>query len=112
MSGTNYATTPLLGIGLNMTWGPTAGGPVPPATGPQFPTDQMQYGMTPGVVVRGHAAGHRFMLVQNGATALAANAAVNIPTTPPLIVGGTGGTAGTATVAVPANAYFWADIGL
>lgn len=111
MSGAVYAITPNLGLALNMTWGPNSGGPSPPGTGPQFPTDIMQYGMQPGKVVRGSNA-LRYILCTNGATQLAANAVVNITMTPPFLIGGTGGQAGNTVVAVPANALCWCSIGV
>lgn len=111
MSGTvPYAITPSLGLALNMTWGPNSGGPSPPGTGPQFPTDILQYGMAPGKVVQGSNA-HRWMLAMNGAAALTAGATVNIGGPPNFVIGGTGGTAGTVLVAVPANSLCWADVG-
>lgn len=112
MSGTTlYSITPSLGVALNQTYGPGSGGPTPPATGPQFPPDIWQFGMQPGKVVQGNNA-HRFLLATNGASALGANAAVNVTMTPPFAIGGTGGQAGTTVVAVPANNLCWIDIGV
>lgn len=110
MSGTVYSITPSLGVALNMTWGNNAGGPSPPGTGPQFPTDIMQLGMQPGKIMRG-SNGQRYALCTNGGTALAANAVVNINTTT-WAIGGTGGQAGNTVVAVPANALCWCSIGI
>lgn len=112
MSGAVYSITPSLGVALNMTYGNNSGGPSPPATGPQFPPDLLQFGMQPGKVVRANNAA-RYILATNGATPLTANAVVNITMTPPFLIGGTGGTAGTGpAVAVPANALCWCNIGV
>lgn len=111
MSGsvTPYNITPTLGVALNQTYLP-AGSPLG-GTGPQFPTPGMQFGMTVGKVMRGNDS-NQYILVVNGNTQLAANAAVT--TGPPNFVVGTGtGVAGTApNFVIPPNALFWANIGL
>jgi len=111
MSGsvTPYSITPSLGVGLNMWWSTTGAGSVG-TTGPNFPTDAMQLGMSPGMVMRANNAS-RYILVRSAA-ALAANASVT--TGPPNFVVGTGtGISGTApNIAIPANALFWANIGV
>lgn len=111
MSGTVYSITPTLGVALNMTFGNNAGGPSPPATGPQFPPDNLQMGMQPGKVMRGSDA-NQYLLATNGASALTAGATVNVTMTPPFAIGGSGGQAGTVPVAVPANALCWVNIGV
>lgn len=111
MSGTAYSITPTLGVAFNRTFGPNSGGPSPPATGPQFPTDILQMGMQPGKVMRGSDS-NRWLLATNGTGALTAGATVNVTMTPPFAIGGTGGQAGTVLVAVPANALCWVNIGV
>lgn len=113
MSGsvTPYSITPTLGVGLNMSWSLTAAGS-PTGTGPRFPTDAMQLGMTPGKVMQGSNA-HRFILVNSGSAALAANASLTVGP-PDFTQGGTGtgiSATGPAT-AVPAGTLFWADMGV
>jgi hypothetical protein len=110
MSGTLSATTPLLGLGLNQTINPSGAGAAA-GTGPRYPTDGMQYGVTPGKVVRGNDA-NAYLLSTNGGTALTAGATVNVGPGPTFTIGGTGGTAGTVPVAVPAGYLCWVNLGI